>query len=132
MLGGDRRPVFSKRAVLGPAVGAQDAGRDQRVVDHAQGLEVAGVGQVLGPQQVAGGRNEGHEGQYRAPLIPTGGGCVRTLQPATRTRKAHRCQPPRPSPITPTRRTSPTRSRRTATARSAAWSGSTASVRTSS
>ena len=42
---------------------ARESGGAGQVVD-VQRLEVAGVGQVLGAQQVAGGRDERHAGEY--------------------------------------------------------------------
>jgi hypothetical protein len=53
------RRLAEGTAELAAEVGAREAGRDGEVI-HAQRLEVSGVGQVLGAQQVAGGRSEDH------------------------------------------------------------------------
>ena len=54
------RRLAERAAELAAEVGARQARGSGQVV-HVQRLEVAGVGQVLGAQQVAGGREEGHE-----------------------------------------------------------------------
>ena len=59
------RRLAEGAAELAAEVGAREAGGAGEVVD-VERLGVAGVGEVLGAQQVAGGRDEGHAGQYCA------------------------------------------------------------------
>ena len=59
------RRLAERAPELAAEVGPRQAGRAREVVD-IEGLEVARVGQVLGAQQMAFGRDEGHLAQYRA------------------------------------------------------------------
>ena len=70
------RRLAERAAELAAEVGAREAGGAGQVVD-VERLEVARVGEVLGAQQVAGGRDEGHAVSIaRRSAHPTeGGGC---------------------------------------------------------
>ena len=63
------RRLAERAPELAAEVRAREAGGAGHVVD-AERLEVAGVGEVLGAQQVAGGRDECHRGQYRLDPVP--------------------------------------------------------------
>ena len=58
------RRFAERRSELAAEVRPREAGGRSQVI-HAQWLEVPGVGQIPGAQQVAGGRDEGHARQYR-------------------------------------------------------------------
>ena len=55
------RRLAERAPELAAEVRAREAGGAGQIVD-AERLEVAGVGEVLGAQQMAGGRNERHGG----------------------------------------------------------------------
>ena len=59
------RRLAERAPELAAEVRARQAGRAGQVVD-AERLEVAGVGEVLGAQQVAGGRDERHRARLGA------------------------------------------------------------------
>ena len=58
------RRLAERPPELAAEVRARQAGGTSEVVDVKR-LEVAGISEVLRTQKVAGGRDEGHAGQYR-------------------------------------------------------------------